>query len=129
MRYYVWLPLARLFNMIFRPRGDMLSFLPVEWWKFRLHPGETLFGYFYAALNFAYLALAWIGWRRGRWLPQYQPVIWGMLATIVLRCVLLLTVDDSEPRYTLEFYPVLLMLGGGGLAWLGRRHAVQDAAY
>jgi len=29
-----------------------------------------------------------------------------------LRCALLLTLDNSEPRYTLEFFPVLLVWCG-----------------
>jgi hypothetical protein len=37
----------------------------------------------------------------------------AMLATIVLRCLLLLTIDNSEPRYTLEFFPVLIVLAAG----------------
>jgi hypothetical protein len=35
-----------------------------------------------------------------------------MLATVLLRAGLLLTLDNSEPRYTLEFFPVLLVLAG-----------------
>ncbi len=33
-----------------------------------------------------------------------------MVASILLRCALLLTIDSSEPPYTLEFYPVLIIL-------------------
>jgi hypothetical protein len=39
--------------------------------------------------------------------------VWAMGATIVLRCLLLLTIDNSEPRYTLEFYPVLVVMASG----------------
>jgi hypothetical protein len=34
-----------------------------------------------------------------------------MVATVALRSALLLTLDNSEPRYTLEFFPVLIVLG------------------
>jgi len=32
-----------------------------------------------------------------------------MLGFVALRCALLLTLDNSEPRYTLEFFPVLMV--------------------
>jgi hypothetical protein len=32
-----------------------------------------------------------------------------MLAFVLLRCALLLTLDNSEPRYTLEFFPLLIL--------------------
>ena len=117
VRYYVALPLARLLNMILRPRADLLPW-PLEWWKWREDPLVSAEVAGYAVLNLAYLSVAWMGFeRRGLWRGQ-RVVVWGMVATIVLRCLLLLTVDDSEPRYTLEFYPVLLVLGGGWLASL-----------
>jgi hypothetical protein len=34
-----------------------------------------------------------------------------MLGFVVLRCLLLLTLDNSEPRYTLEFFPLLIVWG------------------
>jgi hypothetical protein len=40
-----------------------------------------------------------------------------MVATIAMRVLLLLTLDNSEARYTLEFYPVVIVLGS---AVLGR---------
>jgi hypothetical protein len=33
----------------------------------------------------------------------------SMAAYIVLRCVLLLTIDNAEQRYTLEFFPILIV--------------------
>ena len=34
-----------------------------------------------------------------------------MLGFVVLRCALLLTLDNSEPRYTLELFPLLIVWG------------------
>jgi hypothetical protein len=34
-----------------------------------------------------------------------------MLGFVALRCLLLLTLDNSEPRYTLEFFPLLIVWG------------------
>jgi hypothetical protein len=35
-----------------------------------------------------------------------------MAASLILRTALLLTIDNSEPRYTLEFFPVLFVWAG-----------------
>ncbi len=35
-----------------------------------------------------------------------------MIAFVMLRCAMLLTLDNSEPRYTLEFFPLLLVWAG-----------------
>ncbi len=110
LRYYLWLPLARVFNMWFRPRVDDLS-VPLEWWKFRQHKAATLFAAAYGLLNIGYLALAAVGFSRRREWGAWAPVLWAMVATVGLRSALLLTLDNSEPRYTLEFFPVLIVLG------------------
>ena len=39
-----------------------------------------------------------------------------MVATVVMRALLLLTLDNSEARYTLEFYPVMIVLGSAAFA-------------
>lgn len=111
MRYYVVLPAARLANMILRPRVEMFA-IPLEWWRWSQHPAATAFAAAYALLNAAYLLLAAMGtvlWRHRAWLRR-KPLACAMLASIVLRCLLLLTLDNSEPRYTLEFFPVLFVL-------------------
>ncbi len=123
LRYYVALPVARVLNMIFRPRADMLP-LPLEWWKARTDPLGFVFGMLYALLNLGYLVLAWLCLQRRNLWRDYQPIVWAMVASIVFRCLLLLTIDNSEPRYTLEFYPVLVVLAGGFVA---QRHKTKAA--
>ena len=39
-----------------------------------------------------------------------------MLAYIALRCLLLLTLDNPEQRYTLEFFPMLCIFASGLIA-------------
>lgn len=107
LRYYVALPVARLVNMAFRPRTEMLP-VALEWWKFGEHRGQTLFAIGFAALNLGYFGLAGVGVRR--W--KLGPLGWAMVGTIGLRCALLLTLDNSEPRYTLEFFPVIFVCCG-----------------
>lgn len=116
LRYYVALPVARMLNMAFRPRAEVLP-IPLEWWKFRLHPRDTVMAAGLGLLNLGYVVAAAVGFRRRRALAldyaAAAPILWCMVATILLRCVLLLTLDNSETRYTLEFYPVLIVLAGG----------------
>jgi len=110
LRYYLALPIARLLNMAFRPRTEMFP-IELEWWKWHEHPKQTAFVTAYAALNMAYFILAGMGlwrWRRRGWGPS-PLVAWSMIWFVVLRCALLLTLDNSEPRYTLELYPVILV--------------------
>lgn len=110
LRYYVALPVARLMNMLLRPRTEMME-IDLEWWRWK-HPGKTLFAAAYGLLNLVYLALGASGlwrWRREGW---EAPLAWSMIAFVVLRCGMLLTLDNSEPRYTLEFFPLLQVWAG-----------------
>ena len=111
LRYYVALPVARLLDMLLRPRTEMLP-ISLAWWQWQDHPGSSAFAVVYAALNLAWLTAGLAGlwrWDRhsagtvGRALP------WAMLVFIALRCALLLTLDNAEPRYTLEFFPPLTL--------------------
>jgi hypothetical protein len=125
LRYYLALPVARVLNMMLRPRVDNLP-VALEWWKFRLYKGQSVFAGAYALLNLAYFGLAWRGWQRRELWQAWKPLVWAMAATILMRCALLLTLDNSEPRYTLEFYPVLIVMGAGTLAYTTRSHGAAQ---
>ncbi len=112
IRYYIGLPIARLVNMLFRPRTEMMQ-IGLDWWNWHEYRSQTLLAYGMAALNFSYFALGVIGlwlWRRAGW-GLYGALAWAMAAFVVLRCALLLTLDNSEPRYTLEFFPLMFVWG------------------
>jgi hypothetical protein len=121
--YYLALPSARLLNMLLRPRVEMMA-IPDEWWRWKPRPAQTIFSAAYATLNFVYFALAFAGfflWSRRRWLSPgpsgsgenpFGALAFAMAASVILRCALLLTLDNSEPRYTLEFFPVLFAWAG-----------------
>ena len=125
MRYYVVLPAARELNMWLRPRTELMK-MPLDWWAVRVHPGRSVFEIAYALLNAAYLGLALVGlwWWQARGWSGYGVVAAGMVGFVALRCALLLTLDNSEPRYTLECFPVVILLAGFALA--GRSRVVSD---
>ncbi|HEX3436115.1 MAG TPA: glycosyltransferase family 39 protein [Pseudacidobacterium sp.] len=105
VRYYFALPMARLMDMWLRPRTELL-WVELRWWEYSKHRAETEFATAYAVLNLVYLILACIGFYR--W-PRFAG---AMLLFILLRCVLLATIEAPEPRYTLECFPILIALAG-----------------
>jgi hypothetical protein len=119
LRYYVVLPVAREADMWLRPRFELTT-MPVDWWNFDRHPMRSAEELGYALLNAAYLLLAVVGfviWRRRGW-DGRGAIAYAMLGFVALRCVLLLTLDNSEPRYTLECFPVVILLGSFAVAKL-----------
>jgi 4-amino-4-deoxy-L-arabinose transferase-like glycosyltransferase len=112
VRYYVALPAARLLNMLFRPRAELFE-VPLEWWRWREHREMTLLAAGLAVLNLGYFVLGgmglWRWWKRG--FGPHLTVAAAMIGFVVLRCALLLTLDNSEPRYTLEFFPLIIVWG------------------
>ena len=105
LRSYVLLPVGRVVDMWLRPRVENLP-IDLDWWVYKHHYAETRFSWFYAGLNAFYLVLGIAG-------LCMRPKMWPwMLAYIVLRSALLLTVEAPEARYTLECFPMLFVLGG-----------------
>ncbi len=118
LRTEVLLPGARLLNMLLHPRTEMLPVVE-RWWQYRAHPKQTVFAWTYAALNLAYFAAAAWGFRS---VSRFaRPLTFAMLLYIVLRSLLLLTLDNAEQRYTLEFFPLLFIFGGA--LWTKREPA------
>jgi hypothetical protein len=107
-RYYVTLPLLRLADMWLRPRVEMLN-IELRWWQYGMHHAETEIAYAYGALNLAYLAAALIG---AFYWPRFGA---AMVAYIVLRSILLLTIEAPEPRYTLECFPIVIAFAAAAL--------------
>jgi hypothetical protein len=113
LRYYVVMPIARELDMWLRPRTELMK-LPLDFWNIRAHPATSAVEFAYAALNLAYLVLGVAGvirWRKLHWSGQGS-LAFAMLAFLTLRCILLLTLDNSEPRYTLECFPVVILFAG-----------------
>jgi hypothetical protein len=116
LRYYVWVPALKVADMWLRPRTEWTN-LPLDWWNFRSHERPSWECLGLAAWNVAYLGLALVGfvlWRRRGW--DYMLAM--MVIFVALRCGLLWTIDNSEMRYTLECFPMVILLGAVGLARL-----------
>lgn len=123
VRSFLLLPMARVANMWLRPRTELMS-VPLNWWAWRAHPKASALEAGYALLNLAFLVLAAGGiWSQRR---DMEPVRWAMLGFLLLRSALLLTLDNSEPRYTLECFPVLIVFAA--LALRGRLAKVSPDA-
>jgi hypothetical protein len=109
LRYYAWLPLGRMADMWLRPRVENLN-IDLDWWVYAHHNSETRFSWEYAGLNAVYLLLGVVGLCLR---PRFWP--W-MLAYLVLRSALLMTIEAPEARYTLECFPMVFALGGVAVA-------------
>ncbi len=104
LRYYVWLPLARVADMWLRPRTEALP-LDSHWWRFRRDPKDSLIGVLLGAVNLAYLVAALLGAAKKRVACLGLFLLW-----IALRCAFLATLENPEPRYTLECFPLVCIL-------------------
>jgi hypothetical protein len=114
LRYYVWLPLGRVADMWLRPRVENLD-IDLDWWVYAHHHRETEFSWGYVELNVLYLVLGFAG-------LIMRPRFWGvLLAYMLLRSALLLTIAAPETRYTLECFPMLFTTGGIALWGMASR--------
>ncbi len=113
LRYYLWLPLGRVADMWLRPRVENLP-IDLDWWVYAHHRAETRIAWACVGLNAFYVLLGIAGLCLR---PRYWP--W-MLAYMLLRSAMLLSVAAPEARYTLECFPMLFVLGGIAF-WTGGR--------
>ena len=103
--YYVVLPLARVADMALRPRTELLSdVMPGRWWEWSKHPAGSLIAFSYGLLNAALLVVAVEGFIRRR--VPFAAMLGGYIA---LRCMLLATMENADPRYTMEWFPILIV--------------------
>jgi hypothetical protein len=105
LRYYVWLPLIRIADMWLRPRTETLP-SDTRWWEFNDDPQWSTLAAGLGIVGLIYIALAAAGLARG-WKLAYLALPLGF---VILRSVFLGTLENPEPRYTLECYPVVILL-------------------
>jgi len=116
LRYYVWLPALRIADMWLRPRTEMLP-LNTRFWEYADDTQDCILATLWGVLNLLFLMPAAMAAARGP-RPRYLAL---MLLFVLLRSAFLGTLENPEPRYTLECFPVVLVLGAGWLATLDKR--------
>ena len=105
LRYYLWLPAVRIADMWLRPRTELFPSDP-RWWEFNDDRRWLALSLGFGLINLLYIAMAAAGLLR--WREMYGV---GLFVLFVgLRSVFLGTLENPEPRYTLECYPVVIVL-------------------
>ena len=113
LRYYLLLPAARIVDMWFRPRTEMMP-LDQHFWEIKADPHDAFCGLALGALNLGYVSAA----VAGAWLMRRRMKYLGLLLTYpVVRSLFLAATGASEDRYTLECYPCVFVLAAGMLTW------------
>jgi 4-amino-4-deoxy-L-arabinose transferase-like glycosyltransferase len=110
-RYYLWLPTLRIADMWLRPRTELFPSDP-RWWEFNDEHRWLALSVAFGVINLLYVAMAAAGLVRAR-------AIFGVglfVLFVILRSVFLGTLENPEPRYTLECYPVVIILASALLA-------------
>ncbi len=110
-RYHLWLPLARVADMWLRPRTEMLP-SDTRWWEFDDETKWSILAVSLGVIGLFYVGPAIAGIFRGKLLPSAAL----LLVFVVLRTAFLSTLENPEPRYTLECYPVVIVFAAALLA-------------
>ena len=104
-RYYVWLPALRISDMWLRPRTELFPSDP-RWWEFNDDRRWLAVSLGFGFINLAYIAMSVAGFARSR---KYFGI--GLFVFfLVVRSLFLGTLENPEPRYTLECYPAVIVL-------------------
>jgi 4-amino-4-deoxy-L-arabinose transferase-like glycosyltransferase len=105
LRYYLWLPALRIADMWLRPRTELFPSDP-RWWEFNDDRRWLALSLTFGVINLLYLAMA----AGGLALSREKFGIGLFVLFLALRSVFLGTLENPEPRYTLECYPVVIIL-------------------
>jgi hypothetical protein len=119
-RYYVWLPMKRAHTMWFDTHSQYWPFegalLPLEDLDYEHH--QQIWLPLFAGLTAIYTLLGLVG----GWLlwdsRAFDARRWLLLVSlaIALRLILFSSLENPEPRYLVEFFPFLAVLGGIAIA-------------
>jgi 4-amino-4-deoxy-L-arabinose transferase-like glycosyltransferase len=115
LRYYVWLPAVRIADMWLRPRAELLPSDP-RWWEFDDEVPWLVVSVVFGLVNLGYVGAAAAGL-----LLSHEFFGSGLLVLFLLvRSLFLGTLENPEPRYTLECYPVVLVAAAA--LFIGKSH-------
>jgi len=104
LRYYVWLPALRVADMWLHPRTEMFPSDP-RWWEFNDDARWLTLSLVFGAVNLGYVLMGAAGLLRSR-------AAFGIglfFVFLVLRSAFLGSLENPEPRYTLECYPAVIV--------------------
>jgi hypothetical protein len=106
LRYYLALPCLRIADMWLRPRTELLPPDP-RWWEFNEDAKHSSVAIGFGLLNLLYVAAAVAVVARRPSAIRWAGLLIGFL---LLRSAFLGTLENPEPRYTLEGYPALIVM-------------------
>jgi len=104
LRYYISLPALRIADMWLRPRTELFPSDP-RWWEFNDDHRWLALSLAFGAINLVYVIMGLVGFARSR-------VIFGvgmLVFFVLLRSAFLGSLENPEPRYTLECYPAIIV--------------------
>jgi 4-amino-4-deoxy-L-arabinose transferase-like glycosyltransferase len=104
LRYYLWLPAVRIADMWLRPRTELFPSDP-RWWEFNDDRRWLAASLIVGGINLLYLAMA----AGGLALSREKFGIGLFVLFLTLRSLFLGTLENPEPRYTLECYPAVIV--------------------
>jgi 4-amino-4-deoxy-L-arabinose transferase-like glycosyltransferase len=104
LRYYVWLPVMRITDMWLRPRTELLPSDP-RWWEFNDEHRWLAVSIVFGLVNLLYVVAATMG----LWRSRKNFGIGLFILFLLLRSLFLGTLENPEPRYTLECYPAVII--------------------
>ncbi len=109
LRYYVILPVLRNADMLLRPRTIEYD-LDVLWWRWHDHPAQSAWAIFLGLINLFYVAIA--AWA---FLRRRVPWAWMMISYLVFRFIVLGAMENPEPRYTVQCFPIFIVAAATAL--------------
>lgn len=105
LRYYVGLPCLRIADMWLRPRTELFNADP-RWWELNDERRWLALSVALGVINLFYVGMAGARLVRAR---EFFGI--GLLVLfLLLRSLFLGSLENPEPRYTLEMYPVVIVL-------------------
>jgi hypothetical protein len=118
-RQYVVLPVKRAIMLWFDPHADYYPFggYLFPWASLDPDRHQQVWLPLFVGLTLLWTIAGWLGvvtlWRA----PDSRR--WLLLAALVIvpRLILLSSMENPEPRYTMEFFPVITALAGCALTW------------
>ena len=132
-RYYVVLPLKRAETLWCDTHSQYYPFngelLPLKDLDYNIHQQYWL--PLFAALTALYSLLGVVG-AGLLWLSRARNArVWVLLAAlvIVVRLGFFATLENPEPRYTVELFPFLIILAGAGWSRLGASDASRSSGW